>query len=65
MFDFDRDVAYADQKLAAVNASSADLSKFRSLGGKILIRKVRMARRVGRMANSLASPRCHGRRSHA
>ena len=37
MFDFDRDVAYADQKLAAVNASSADLSKFRSLGGKILM----------------------------
>jgi len=37
MFDFDRDVAYADQKLAAVNASSADVSKFRSLGGKILV----------------------------
>jgi feruloyl esterase len=36
-FDFDSNVAYADKKLAAVNASSADLSKFRSRGGKILM----------------------------
>jgi feruloyl esterase len=36
-FDFDSDVAYADKKLAAVNASNADLSKFRSRGGKILM----------------------------
>ena len=37
MFDFDADVAYADKKLAAVNASSVDLSKFQSRGGKILM----------------------------
>jgi feruloyl esterase len=36
-FDFDSDLAYAERKLAAVNASSADLSKFRSRGGKILM----------------------------
>ena len=36
-FDYDRDVAYADAKLAAVNASSPDLSAFRSRGGKILM----------------------------
>ncbi len=36
-FDYDRDVAYADAKLSAVNASSADLRSFRSRGGKILM----------------------------
>src|ERR1700730_664923 len=36
-FDYDRNVAYADAKLAAVNASSPDLSAFRSRGGKILM----------------------------
>ena len=36
-FDFDRDMAYADKKLAAVNASSPDLSAFKSRGGRILM----------------------------
>jgi feruloyl esterase len=36
-FDYDRDVAYADAKLAAVNASNPDLSAFRSRGGKLLM----------------------------
>jgi feruloyl esterase len=36
-FDYDRDVAYADDKLAAVNASSLDLRAFRARGGKILM----------------------------
>jgi len=36
-FDYDRDVAYADAKLAAVNASNPDLSRFRARGGKILM----------------------------
>ena len=36
-FDYDRDVAYADAKLAAVNASNPDLSAFRARGGKILM----------------------------
>jgi feruloyl esterase len=36
-FDYDRDVAYADAKMAAVNASSPDVSAFRSRGGKILM----------------------------
>ena len=36
-FDYDRDVSYADKKLAAVNATSPDLSAFRSRGGKILM----------------------------
>lgn len=36
-FDYDRNVAYADAKLAAVNASSPDLSAFKSRGGKILM----------------------------
>jgi feruloyl esterase len=36
-FDYDRNVDYADAKLAAVNASSPDLSAFRSRGGKILM----------------------------
>ncbi len=36
-FDYDRDVAYADAKLAAVNASSPDLSAFKKRGGKILM----------------------------
>jgi len=36
-FDYDRDVAYADAKLAAVNASSPDLSAFVARGGKILM----------------------------
>ena len=36
-FDYDRDVSYADKKLAAVNATSTDLNAFRSRGGKILM----------------------------
>lgn len=36
-FDYDRDVAYADKKLAAVNATSPDLNVFRSRGGKVLM----------------------------
>jgi feruloyl esterase len=36
-FDYDRDVAYADAKLAAVNASDPDLDAFKSRGGKILM----------------------------
>ncbi len=36
-FDYDRDVAYADTKMAAVNASGVDLQKYKALGGKILM----------------------------
>ena len=36
-FDYDRDVSYADEKLAAVNASNPDLSAFRKRGGKVLM----------------------------
>lgn len=36
-FDYDRDVAYADAKAAAVNASSSDLGSFAARGGKILM----------------------------
>ena len=36
-FDYDRDVAYADEKLAAVNAVSADLRAFKERGGKLLM----------------------------
>ncbi len=36
-FDYDRDVAYADTKVAAANATSSDLSAFRVRGGKILM----------------------------
>ena len=36
-FDYDRDVSYADKKLAAVNATSPDLNAFRLRGGKILM----------------------------
>ena len=36
-FDYDRDVAYADAKLAAVNDSNPDLSAFKARGGKILM----------------------------
>lgn len=36
-FDYDRNVAYADAKLAAVNATSPDLNAFKSRGGKILM----------------------------
>lgn len=36
-FDYDRDVARADKELAAVNASSPDLSAFKARGGKILM----------------------------
>lgn len=36
-FDYDRDVARADAKLAAVNATSPDLKAFRTRGGKILM----------------------------
>ena len=36
-FDYDRDVARADNELAAVNASNPDLSAFKARGGKILM----------------------------
>jgi feruloyl esterase len=36
-FDYDRDVAFADGKLAAVNASRTDLNEFRSRGGKVIM----------------------------
>ncbi|MBV9083639.1 MAG: tannase/feruloyl esterase family alpha/beta hydrolase [Acidobacteriaceae bacterium] len=36
-FDYDRDVAYADEKLKAVNATETDLSAFRDRGGKVLM----------------------------
>lgn len=36
-FDFDRDVSYADAKLAAVNATNPDLREFRDRGGKIIM----------------------------
>jgi feruloyl esterase len=36
-FDYDRDVAIADRKMAAVNADDPDLSPFRARGGKLLM----------------------------
>ncbi len=36
-FDFDRDLAYADRKLAAVNAVDTDLRAFRAANGKLLM----------------------------
>lgn len=36
-FDYDRDVALADTKLASINAVSTDLSAFRTRGGKLLM----------------------------
>lgn len=36
-FDFDRDVAFADQKMAAVAAVSADLKDFQRRGGKLVL----------------------------
>ena len=36
-FDYDHDVSYADRKVAAVNASSPDLSAFMARGGKIIM----------------------------
>ena len=36
-FDYDRDVDYADEKVASVNASSGDLKPFKARGGKILM----------------------------
>lgn len=36
-FDFDRDVAYADEKLAAINAIDPDLEHYRKNGGKLLM----------------------------
>lgn len=36
-FDYDRDVAYADEKLSAVNAVNADLTAFKERGGKLLM----------------------------
>jgi feruloyl esterase len=36
-FDYDRDVAFADEKLAAVNASNPDLRAFHARGGKVLM----------------------------
>ena len=36
-FDYDRDVATGDRKMAAVNAGNPDLSAFRASGGKLLM----------------------------
>jgi len=36
-FDYDHDVAYADDKMAATNASNPDLRAFKARGGKILM----------------------------
>jgi feruloyl esterase len=36
-FDFDRDVAWADEKLAETSAVNADLRPFRANGGKLLL----------------------------
>ena len=36
-FDYDRDVAFADRKMAAVNASDVDLSTYKAHGGKLLM----------------------------
>ncbi len=36
-FDFDRDAAFADARLAHINANDADLSAFRKRGGKLLM----------------------------
>jgi feruloyl esterase len=36
-FDYDRDVAIGDEKMAAVNASNPDLRPFQHRGGKLLI----------------------------
>ena len=36
-FDFDRDLAYADQKMAAVNAIDADLKPFKARKGKLVM----------------------------
>lgn len=36
-FDFDRDLAYARQKLQAVEASSPDLRPFKARGGKLIV----------------------------
>ena len=36
-FDFDRDVAYADSKMAVVNANDTDLRPFKAHGGKLVM----------------------------
>ena len=36
-FDFDRDAAYADSKMAFLTANDPDLSRFRERGGKLLL----------------------------
>ena len=36
-FDFDRDVAYADSRVAFLTANDPDLSRFQNRGGKLLI----------------------------
>lgn len=36
-FDFDRDVTYAEAKVASVNATSTDLRAFQESGGKLLL----------------------------
>jgi feruloyl esterase len=36
-FDYDRDVAFADRKLAAVNATDTNLDAFKARGGKLLM----------------------------
>jgi feruloyl esterase len=36
-FDFDKHVAFADRLAPVMNATSPDLSKFRSLGGKLIL----------------------------
>lgn len=36
-FDFDRDLAYAEKKLQAVNASNPNLQAFKARGGKLIV----------------------------
>jgi feruloyl esterase len=36
-FDFDRDIAYAEKKLPAVNADNPDLRTFKARGGKLIV----------------------------
>ena len=36
-FDFDRDLAYADAKMAVVNSNDPDLKPFKSRNGKLLM----------------------------
>lgn len=36
-FDFDHDLAYADEKMVAANSTNPDLTAFRARGGKLLM----------------------------